>query len=151
MNKLTQEDIDLNRSGALTKDQLWYIKSKGVVNVITGACFLILVPAAVLMADIRMGVLLYVWIGAGLLFAGIFFWSAWGYLTVKKEGHNIQQVTGKAEKKSSGNKNVMLKIQDRSFFVRKGDVLAMKEGEEYTLYFIEEPRIPLGWTKVVSG
>ena len=148
MKSLSSEDLEINRTGTLTKDQLRHIRNKGVVNAIAGLCFLVLLPALILSANIRVGTLLYVVGGAGILFALVFFWSAWGYLSLKKEGHDIKNISGKAEMKSSGNKNIILKIQDRSFFVRKGDVASMSEGEEYTLYYIEDPRVALGWTKV---
>lgn len=147
MKKLSAEDIELNRSGTLSKDQLWNIKSKGVVNAIAGACFLVLIPLGYFASNIRSGTMLIIFTVGGSLFAAAFFWSAWGYLFIKSDGHEITTITGKAEKKNSGNKNVVLKIGDRSFFLRKSEVQAMKDGEDYTIYYIEKQRIPIGWVR----
>jgi hypothetical protein len=147
LKKLTEEDIEVNRSGTLTKDQLWNIKSKGVVNAIAGACFFALIPLAYFASNIRSGAMLIIFLVGGSLLGAAFLWIAWGYLFIKPDGHEIITITGKVEKKNSGNKSVVLKIGDRSFLLRKNDVAAIKEGEEYTIHYLGKQRIPIGWMR----
>ncbi len=147
MKNLTQEDLEVNRSGTLTKDQLWSIKSKGVVNAIAGLCFFALIPLAYFASNIRSGVMLIIFLVGGSLLGAAFLWIGWGYLFIKADGHAIIEITGKVEKKNSGTKSVVLKIGDRSFLLRKNDVAAIKEGEEYTIHYLEKQRIPIGWMR----
>lgn len=147
MKPLSEDDIATNRSGTLTKDQMWQIKSKGIVNSIAALCFLAFIPIGIFATNMKSGTTLVIWIIVAVFFGGIFLWLAASYLFVKNEGHEILEVSGAIEKKPSGNKNVWLKIGERSFFLRKGEVAALKEGEEYTIYFIENPKMPLGYTR----
>lgn len=147
MKKLTAEDIDLNRSGTLTKDQLWNIKSKGVVNAIAGACFFALIPLGYFASNIRSGTMLIIFLVGGSLLGSALLWIAWGYLFIKADGHEIITITGIVEKKNSGTKSVVLKIGDRSFLLKKDDVASIKEGEEYTIHYLAEQRIPIGWMR----
>lgn len=150
MKALNEEDLALNRSGTLTKEQLWVIKSKGVINLIAGLCFLVMIPLAIFAAKIKWGAVLYIWIAVAVLLGSVFLWLAKTYIFIKKDGHEIQSISGVIEKKNSGNKNVILKIGERSFFLRKNDVEAMKEGKEYTVYFIDDPKFPLGYVLKVN-
>ena len=147
MNALTSEDIALNSSGTLTKDQLSQIKKKGIVNTIAALCFLAFIPIGLFATNIRSTTVLVIWLGSAILFGGIFLWIAASYLFVKKDGHTVQQITGKAEKKPSGNKNTNLKIGERNFFLRNTEVKSIEHGAEYTVYFIENPKFPLGYTR----
>jgi hypothetical protein len=147
MKQLTEEDIRTNAAGTLTKEQLSQLRRKGVVNAIAGACFLVFVPMGIFTANMKVGVLFFIWILGGTLFAVAFLWSAWGYLFIKPDGHGITPISGKASKKNSGNKNVVLKIGERSFFLKTSETEGIVDGEEYTVYYLEKQRIPVGWIK----
>lgn len=147
---LTEEDVALNLKGELTAAQVSKIRRKGIVQLVAGLCFLVLVPASVLMANIHWGILLIIWLVAGLFFAGIFLWSAWTYLLMKKSGLDIHHISGKVELKTSGNKNVVVKIGERSFFMTRNDSSSIINGADYTLYFLENPKLPIGWTQNVA-
>jgi hypothetical protein len=145
MKPLTAEDIALNNSGTLTNDQLSQIRKKGIINTIAALCFLAFIPIGLFATNIRSTTVLVIWMGSAILFGGIFLWLAVQYLFLKKEGHTIQQITGKIEKKPSGNKNTNLRIGERNFFLRNTEVKTMEHGEEYTVYFIDNPKMPLGY------
>lgn len=147
MKPLTEEDIATNKSGTLTKDQVRQIKSKGIVNTIAALCFLTFIPIGIFGANLKSGTALVIWIIVASLFGIIFLWLAASYLFLKKDGHEILQVSGAIGIKPSGNRNVLLKIGERTFFLRKTEVAAMKEGEEYTVYFLEDPKMPLGYVQ----
>lgn len=144
---LNHEELALNESGTLTESQLRKIKRKGVVQAVAGVCFLILVPAAVLMADIRLGPLLIIWLLGGLFFAGLFFWSAKSYLTMKADGNKVQSVSGVVSLKNSGSKHVVATVNERGFLLMKNESASLKSGESYTLYYIDDPRLVVGWSK----
>jgi hypothetical protein len=143
--KLTTEEIELNRSGTLSPAQLKSIRGKGITRLISGLCVLAFVPMGIFVVKIHPGVMMILWIVGGLAFAGVFLWSAWNYLFIKPDGHEIQKVSGVAEKKNTGNKNVVIKIAERSFFMTSSQAMSLKDGEDYTLFFLENPRLPLGW------
>lgn len=142
---LSPEEITLNRSGTLSPAQVKTIRGKGFTRLIAGLCFLAFVPMGIFVVKIQWGTMLIIWIIGGILFAGVFLWSAWNYLFIKKEGQEILQVSGKAEKKNTGNKNVVVKIGERSFFLTRNETESLQHGEDYTLFFLENPRLPLGW------
>ena len=142
---LSPEEITLNRSGTLSPAQLKSIRGKGIARLVSGLCFLAFVPMGIFVVKIHWGILMILWVVGGLAFAGIFLWSAWNYLFIKAEGHEILHVSGKAEKKNSGNRNVVVKINDRSFFMLSSQAMSIRNGEDYTLFFLENPRLPLGW------
>lgn len=144
---LNQEDLALNQAGTLSDYQLKKIRRRGVVQVVAGACLLIIVPAAVLMSDVRLGPLLIIWLLAGLFFAGLFFWTAKSYLTMKAGGNNIQSISGVVRLKNSGSKHVVATVNERGFLLMKNESSTLKSGESYTLYFIDDPRVVVGWTK----
>jgi hypothetical protein len=144
---LNQEDLALNQTGTLSGYQLKKIKRKGVVQVVAGACFLIIVPAAVLMSDVKLGIVLIIWLIAGLFFAGLFFWSAKDYLNMKAAGNRILSITGVVSLKNSGSKHVVATVNERGFLLMKNESSTLKSGESYTLYYIDDPRVVVGWTK----
>lgn len=147
MKPLSEQDIAANRAGTLTAYQLSGIRKKGVVNAIAGVCFLVFVPMGIFTANIKTGVLFYLWVLGGSLFALVFLWSAWGYLSTKAGGHEITTLSGKVELKNSGSKNVVLRINERSFFLRRQETAALQNGQEYTVYVLEKHRLPIGWSR----
>lgn len=147
---MTPDDTVLNAAGKLTDFQHRKIRRKGVAQLIAGICFLILVPASLLTINVQWGALTITWLVVGLLFAGIFLWSAKGYLLMKREGHDIHQITGTVRLKNSGNRHVLVTVNERSFLLMKNESASLRENEEFTLYFLEDPRMVIGWTKVFS-
>jgi hypothetical protein len=143
---MTPEDAALNSEGKLTQFQLKKIRRRGIVQLIAGICFLILVPTSILTVQVQWGVLTIVWLVVGLLFAGIFLWTAKGYLLMKMDGHTIHRISGPVRLKNSGSRHVLVTINDRSFLLMKNESAALRENEEYTLYFLEDPRMVIGWT-----
>lgn len=142
---LTDEEASLNTSGKLTEIQLKKIRRKGVGHFIAGMVFLILVPLSVITADIKFGPLMLIWLLSGLFFAGILFWSAKSYLLMKREGHTIISVRGAVKTKNSGSKHVLVTINERSFLLMKNESATLKDGQEYILYYLEDPKTALGW------
>jgi hypothetical protein len=143
---LTQEEIELNTSGFLSPRQIKQVRKKGIVQLIGGTVFLVLVPTSVLMADLRLGVLLIVWLVLGLLFAGIFLYSALGYFKIKQgKPHTIIALSGIVKVKTSGNRNVVVTINERSFFMMKNEAALIIDGKEYTLHYLEDQIMVIGW------
>jgi hypothetical protein len=148
---LSQEDIALNNHGTLTAAQRSKFRRKGYAQLIASLCFLVLVPFAVFMADMRWGTLLIIWLAFGLLFAGVFMHTALSYLRLKDSGHEIKNVQGKVTVKTGGSRHNMVTIAERSFFMMKNESSSLEDGKEYTLYYLEKPKQVLGWTEKVSG
>ena len=148
---LSPEDLATNTNGNLTAAQLSKLRRKGYAQLIASLCFLVLVPSAVFMADMRWGTLLIIWLAFGLLFAGVFMYNAVSYLRLKASGHEIKNVQGKVTVKTGGSRHNMVTIAERSFFMMKNESASLEDGKEYTIYYIEKPKQVLGWTKIVSG
>lgn len=142
---ISEAEAQLNQRGSLTETQLKKIRRKGVGQFIAGLVFLILVPLSVFMANIKFGPLMLVWLLSGLFFAGLLFWSARSYLFMKADGHNILSLRGNVKTKSSGSKHTLVTINERSFLLMKNEAATLKDGQEYILYFIEDPKTALGW------
>lgn len=144
---ITPDEVELNKAGTLTIDQMKKIRRKGVIQLIAGVFFLIILPASIVVANINWGALAFIWLTAGLVFAGIFLWSARTYLRMKPGGHEIQSISGKVSLKNSGSKHVLVKINDRGFLLMKNESASLRDGELFTLYFIDDPRMVVGWTR----
>lgn len=144
---ITPQEVAINSSGTLTEAQLKKIRRKGVVQLIAGICFLILVPVSVLMANINWGIILIIWVLAGLFFAGVFLWSAKGYLSMKADGHTILSVSGPVKIKNSGSKHVLVTVNERSFLLMKNESATLRTDEPYTLFYMEDPKILVGWIR----
>lgn len=149
---LTEEEIRTNATGILSVAQLKRIRRKGYGQLVAAISFLILVPASVLMADMRLGVLLIIWLVFGLLFAGIFLHSAITYLRIKPSTPvNINSVSGKIIVKPSGKRNVIITINERTFFMMVNEASSLKDGKSYTLFYLDKPKVVIGWTEIESA
>jgi len=146
---LTQEETELNNSGFLSPRQIKQVRKKGIVQLIAGAVFLVLVPLSVLMADLRLGILLILWLVLGLLFAGIFLYSAFGYFKIKQsKSYKIIALSGIVKVKTSGNRNVVVTINERSFFMMKNEAASIVDGKEYTMHYLEDQIMVIGWIPI---
>lgn len=144
---LTQEEIELNASGKLSSSQIKQVKKKAYIQLVSGLIFVVLVPLSILMADLRLGVLLYVWLGLGLLFAGIFLFSSRSYFIISKlPTMQIDSFHGKIKVKPSGKRNVIVTISERTFFLMKNEAASLIDGATCRLNVIEKMNMVIGWT-----
>lgn len=145
---LTAEESEENSHGELTVTQLKRIRRKGVTQLIAGILFLVVVPLSVFMSNIKWGPLLLIWLLSGLFFAGLLLWSAKSYLIIKSTGNNIHSLSGKVTLKKSGNKHTVVTLNERSFMLMRNESATLTEGKEFTLYYLEDPRMVVGWFPV---
>lgn len=142
---LTAEESALNSRGELTIAQLKKIRRKGVTQLIAGIVFLIIVPLSVFMSHIKWGPLLLIWLLSGLFFGGILLWSAKTYLVIKPTGNTIHSLEGAVTLKKSGTKHTIATIAERSFMLMRNESATLTDGKEFTLYYLEDPRMVVGW------
>lgn len=144
---LTQEEIELNAEGKLSYAQIKQVRKKAYVQLVSGLVFVILVPLSTLMADIRLGILLYIWLGLGLLFAGIFLMSSLTYFKIAKSlAMQIDSYKGIIKVKASGKRNVIVIISERAFFLMKNEAASLQDGAYCTINVIEKMNMVIGWT-----
>lgn len=145
---LTEEETKLNATGILSANQVKHIRRKGYGQLIAAIVFLILVPASVLMADMRLGILLIVWLIFGLLFAGVFLFTAIGYLRIREADiQQINSIQGIVSVKPSGKRNVVVTVSERTFFLMVNEASSILNGKSYTLYYLEKPKVVIGWVE----
>lgn len=144
---LTHEEIELNAAGKLSSSQIKQVRKKAYIQLVSGLVFVILVPLSILMADIRLGILLYIWLGVGLLFAGIFLMSSLTYFKISKSlTMQIDSFKGLIKVKTSGKRNVIVTISERAFFLMKNEAASLKDGANCTVNVIEKMNMVIGWT-----
>lgn len=142
---LTAEESEFNSRGELTPAQLKKIRRKGVTQLIAGIIFLIIVPLSVFMSHIKWGPLLLIWLLSGLFFGGLLLWSARSYLVIKPAGNKIHSLEGTISLKKSGTKHTIVTVCERSFMLMRNESATLTDGRNFTLYYLEDPRMVVGW------
>ncbi len=144
---LTHEEIELNAAGKLSSSQIKQVRKKAYIQLVSGLVFVVLVPLSILMADIRLGILLYIWLGLGLLFASIFLMSSLTYFKIAKSlTMQIDSYQGLIKVKPSGKRNVIVTISERAFFLMKNEAASLQDGAFCTINVIEKMNMVIGWT-----
>lgn len=145
---LTSEESKLNSRGELTAAQLKKIRRKGVTQLIAGIVFLVAVPLSVFMSNIKWGPLLLIWLLSGLFFAALLIWSSKTYLIIKATGNKIHSLEGTVTLKKSGSKHTVVTVNERGFMLMRNESATLIDGKEFTLYYLEDPRMVVGWIPV---
>lgn len=150
MKNLNEEEQNLNLRGSLSEVQFKHLQKYGWSQLIVAGIFVALLVVSMLMTQMKWSWLTLIWIGGGLLFTGIYVYTALTYLRIKRIGNLIQTVSGITVIKDSGKRHRLLKIGDQSFFVLKNQSAGIENNKEYTVFYLDNPRVVLGWIELAK-
>lgn len=145
MKVLTQEEIHLNNAGVLSDRQLLLLKRYGLSQLLVAGIFIILIVLSVFITNMKWNWLTAIWIIGGALFAFIYVYTAISYLKITKEDNSINKVSGYTQIKESGKRHRLLRVGEQSFFLLKNLSASIENGKNYTVYYLDNPRVVLGW------